>query len=162
MVEHKCPKGDSWNEAREDDGDGEIQFDGMGFIHAMQKMFDFPEDKDDDSDDDIDEYDWQDDDDDIDDLRPSKTVGGNSIAVFTIGFDIHHLQLDDQRSTVRKGKSSDLLFTDEEEQMKRNRRRTDEAAPTEQMKNRKKYEEQVKNADEKINRSKEGPPKSTQ
>ncbi|ESO93175.1 hypothetical protein LOTGIDRAFT_175599 [Lottia gigantea] len=53
---------------------------------------------------------------------------------------------------VRKGKSSDLLFTDEEEQMKRNRRRTDEAAPTEQMKNRKKYEEQVKNAEEKINR----------
>ncbi|ESP04749.1 hypothetical protein LOTGIDRAFT_155970 [Lottia gigantea] len=37
-------------------------------------------------------------------------------------------------------------------QMKRNRRRTDEAAPTEQMKNRKKYEEQVKNAEEKINR----------
>ncbi|ESO94107.1 hypothetical protein LOTGIDRAFT_145160 [Lottia gigantea] len=58
---------------KEDDGDGEIQFDGMGFIHAMQKMFDFPEDKDDDSDDDIDEYDWQDDDDDIDDLRPSKS-----------------------------------------------------------------------------------------
>ncbi|ESO94109.1 hypothetical protein LOTGIDRAFT_175495 [Lottia gigantea] len=53
---------------------------------------------------------------------------------------------------VRKGKSSDLLFTDEGEQMKRNRRRTDEAAPTEQMKNRKNYEQQVKNAEEKINR----------
>ncbi|ESO99591.1 hypothetical protein LOTGIDRAFT_173735 [Lottia gigantea] len=27
-------------------------------------------------------------------------VSGNSIAVFTIGFDIHHAKLDDQQSTV--------------------------------------------------------------
>ncbi|ESO92282.1 hypothetical protein LOTGIDRAFT_175716 [Lottia gigantea] len=53
-----------------------------------------------------------------------------------------------------EARKANLLFTDEEEQMKGNRRRTDEAAPTEQTKNRKKYEEQVKNAEEMINRSK--------
>ncbi|ESO94919.1 hypothetical protein LOTGIDRAFT_175288 [Lottia gigantea] len=59
-------------------------------------------------------------------LGTKLAVGGNSIAVFTIGFDIHHLQLDDQHSTVltdraslyrsqvlmvRKGKSSGNLPT---------------------------------------------------
>ncbi|ESO85904.1 hypothetical protein LOTGIDRAFT_167662 [Lottia gigantea] len=48
----------------------------------------------------------------------TKAVSGNSIAVFTIGFDIHHTQLDDQHSTVstyifypRGFKNKELVFS---------------------------------------------------
>ncbi|XP_050391760.2 protein ecdysoneless homolog [Patella vulgata] len=63
-------EGAEFPEEGDDDDDKEVQFDGMGFIHAMQKMFDFPEDKDDDSDD-MDEYGWEEDDSE-DEFNPSK------------------------------------------------------------------------------------------
>ncbi|ESO90214.1 hypothetical protein LOTGIDRAFT_175836 [Lottia gigantea] len=120
MVERKCPKGDSWNKARCKQIElhyTEVKCLWRGTEVRKASVF----------------------------KKDLSAVSGNSIAVLTIGFDIHHLQLDDQHSTVRKGKSSgnlptrnstatigvfwghglydisDLLFTDEEAQMKWNR-----------------------------------------